>query len=477
MITCYVRKSTQYLTYYDIVSFILNFSQRTVTILTKKTDRSTAISVLLDIFENGAYANIALRKALSESELDSQKRAFITDIVNETLRNLINIDYTINSFSKTHTSEMKPFVANLLRISVCQIRFIEKVPNRATVNEAVILAKTYGYENLAGFVNAVLRNIIREYENGIQEEVLKKTNNPATIKGLALKYSYPKWLMEKLFLWLNTDTSNSTAYDNVINFCKHSHTPPPVVVLANLVKTTLPALEKNLQLDNIETKRLDNSHHPFLILNRPGDITRLQTFQDGHFFVIDPGAMTAVDAIAPKLGETIIDMCAAPGGKSFAMAGLMNNEGKILAFDIHKHRMELINQTKKRMGLSIISPAVQDATVFDKKLEGIADAVLVDAPCTGFGTIRKHPEIKYNRQPMDSKEMAILQRQILNNAATYLKKGGRLVYCTCTISTDENQNTITHFLDTNKNFELTSQIQIMPSALSDAFFVAHLNKK
>ena len=426
-----------------------------MTNLSNKSDRAIAVSVLTDVLDAGAYANIALRKTLSEANIDPRARAFVTDLVNETLRNLIQIDYTINRYSKTPVDKMKPFIRNLLRISTCQIKFMDKIPDRAAVNEAVVLTKAFGFANLSGFVNAVLRNISRE--------------NTDKIKSPMLKYSYPKWLMEKLKLWLGEAGAQS--------FYENSHQPPPLIIIANTYKTTASDLALLLQKEEIDASPLDGDpNSPFLILRQAGDITRLASFKDGLFSVMDPGAMHAVTALNPQPGQTIIDVCAAPGGKSFAMAALMKNSGKILSYDIHPHRVELINQTRKRLGLSAVTPLVKDATVFDPALEASADAVLLDAPCSGFGTIRKHPEIKYTRTLQDIKDLTALQKQMLDTAEKYVKTGGKLVYCTCTVTQEENGDNIKQFLETHPHFTLVSEEQIMPSATSDAFYIAEMVK-
>lgn len=418
--------------------------------LTNKTDRAVAVAVLTDVLDSGAYANIALRKTLAEADIDPRSRAFVTDLVNETLRNLIQIDYNLNNFSKTPVDKMKPFIRNLLRISVCQIKHMDKIPDRAAVNEAVVLTKTFGFTNLSGFVNAVLRNISREKSD--------------KIKSLSLKYSYPKWLMEKLKVWLGEE--------NIQSFCENSHQPPPLIIITNTYKTNVNLLAQQLETEGVDATPLSISN--FLVLRQAGDITRLAAFKDGLFFVIDPGAIHAVEALDVQPGQTIIDLCAAPGGKSFAAACLMKNQGKVLSYDLYPHRVELINQTRKRLGLSIVTPFLKDGTIFDPALEAAADAVLVDAPCSGFGTIRKHPEIKYSRQPQDIKELANLQKELLAVAAKYVKPGGRLVYCTCTITKEENIDNIVNFLETHQSYRLISQQQILPSPTSDAFYIAIL---
>lgn len=422
-----------------------------------KTDRAVAISVLSGVLETGAFANIALRKIFTEVTLDSRARAFVTDLVNETLRNLLQIDHILNKLSKTPVDKMKPFIRNLLRISTCQIKFMAKIPDRAAVNEAVLLAKAYGFHNLTGYVNGVLRNVAREETGNIQDPVLK--------------YSYPKWLMEKLVEWLGNDSA--------IAFCENSHQPPPVIVLTNTTKICQANLAKIFKEEEIDATPLEelNEKHPFFILRKTGDITRLKSFNDGLFYVLDPGTIHAIDAVNAQPGQTIIDLCAAPGGKTFAMAAAMQNKGKLLAYDIHPHRVELIRQTRKRLELPIISAAVGDATVFNPELENAADAVLLDVPCSGLGTIRKHPEIKYTRQPQDIADLAQKQRQMLAVAAKYVKPGGKLIYCTCTITSEENSNNIAHFLHTNANYTLAHDKQILPCATNDGFYVATIVRK
>jgi len=431
----------------------------------KKTDRFVAVQILSEITENAAYANIALRKALAESELDSRARAFVTDMVNETLRNLIQIDSVINKFSsKTPVDKMKPAIRSILRVATCQILFMEKIPSRAAINEAVTLAKIYGFENLSGFVNGVLRNIDRGKPFNINNFL--NTANPSQADILSLTYSYPKWLVANTIKWLGDNAAET--------FFKNSHTPPPVVILTNTYKTTLAQLVESLQSEEVEATPIENSQHPFLVLRKSGDITRLAAFKQGHFFVMDPGAMRAVSAVEPKPGQTIIDLCAAPGGKSFALACRMQNQGTILSYDIHPHRVELINQTRKRLGLTIVTPAVKDICVFDPALKAKADTVLLDAPCSSLGTIRKHPEMKYTRKPTDILELAEKQSEMLKVAAKYVKPGGKLVYCTCTITKEENPDNIQYFLKNHPQFSLEFATQTLPTPLSDGFYVAVL---
>jgi len=425
----------------------------------KKSDRAIAVAVLSEILEEGAYANIALRKALSSAEASgasAQARAFITEMVNETLRNLILIDHIIESFSTTPTSEMKPFIRNLLRISVCQIRFLDRIPERAAVNEAVVIAKAFGFERLTGFVNGILRNIAREPE--------KPAYSP---KDLSIRFSYPPWLVNSLVKWLGGK--------GAIAFCENSHLPAPITILANTHKTDINHLTELLESEGVEVTPVENVPE-MLSLRHTGDIAKLSAFRDGLFLVTDPGAMAAVNALNPQAGQTIIDLCAAPGGKSFAAAFRMKNNGRVIALDIHKHRVELIRQTRKRLDVTIVEPNIHDAMVYNPALLELADAVLLDAPCSGLGTIRKHPEIKLTRQPEDIQILARKQLQMLSNAAKYVKAGGILVYCTCTVTTEENMDIIEKFTSTHPSFQLESASQTLPCATSDGFFTAKLIK-
>ncbi|MCL2224549.1 MAG: 16S rRNA (cytosine(967)-C(5))-methyltransferase RsmB [Defluviitaleaceae bacterium] len=424
----------------------------------KKSDRDIAVAILTEILDGGAYANIALRKTLAGTDRAPQSRAFITELVNETVRNLILIDHIIEAFSNTPAAEMKPFIRNVLRISVCQIRFLERIPERAAVDEAVKLTKIYGFERLSGFVNGILRNIAREPE--------KPAFSP---KDIALRFSYPPWLVNSLVKWLGGK--------GAIAFCENSHKPAPLTILVNTLKTDAAHVTQMLEADGVEVSPVENENaqkFPMLALRHTGDISKLKAFNEGLFIVTDPGAMAAVAALDAQPGQTILDLCAAPGGKSFAAAFQMENRGQLLSFDIHAHKIGLLKQTQKRLGLSVIKTGVHDAQIFSPSLANQADAVLLDAPCSGLGTIRKHPEIKYTRTPDDIKFLAKKQAVMLETAAKYVKAGGVLVYCTCTVATEENMEIINRFVEANPEFSVQSANQTLPCAASDAFFTAKL---
>jgi 16S rRNA (cytosine967-C5)-methyltransferase len=428
--------------------------------------RSVALAVLMEVTEDGAYANIALRKALGQGGLDPRDRAFVTELVNETLRNLGRIDTVINHFSKLTVDKMKPFIRNLLRMSVCQLRVLTKVPPHAAVHEAVELAKSQGFSALSGFVNGVLRAIVR------------KPDEPK-LDGWAAEYSYPKELAMKLIHWLGEEKAEA--------FARFSHIPPAITVYANTVKTTLDDLREGLTAEGLDCEKLGGG---FLALRNTGDITGLSAFKEGLFFIIDPGAVWAVHALDLKPGRALIDLCAAPGGKSFAAACVMGDAGEIVAMDIHPHRVALMDKMAKRLGLRGIKMMVGDATNAELPQ---ADAVLLDVPCSGLGTLRKRPEIKYKYSGADPM-LGETQRDLLTGAARYVKPGGLLVYSTCTVAREENIDRVRWFCQRHPEFSVEPMpvlppleniphltedncLQLLPGKNNDGFFIARLRHK
>jgi len=424
-------------------------------------ERHTAIYILIEINQNGAYNNIALRKALEErSDWQPHRRAFVTELVNGTLRNQILIDYTINNFSNKPVSKMKPFIRELLRTAVYQICWMDKVPFSATVNEAVKLARLQGFGNLSGFVNGILRNIVRSYE----KNSLPQPPSGDKANYLSLKYSFPLWLAESLVNWLGKDAED---------FCAQSHIPPKVTICTNTLKTTGDDLITDLESVGIEcTKSViaENCIH----LKRVSNITDISAYKKGHFFVIDEGAYLATLALKLQPGQKIIDLCAAPGGKSFVCAGMMQNHGQIISLDIHSHKIKLMKDMSTRLGINCIEIKERDATIINPAWDKQADAVLLDAPCSGFGIIRRKPDIKYTKTMDDVKSLAAFQRKLLSVGASYVKPGGVLVYSTCTITKEENDDNISWFLE---NFPFVADEpgqQLLPQNDHDGFFIARM---
>ena len=409
--------------------------------------RSIAIDILDKVLYKNAYTNIALRQALANTSSEPRDRAFITDLVQTTMRNLLLIDEIIKYFAKTINVE--PTVYNIIRLAVCQIRFMDKVPSHAAVDEAVKLTKVRGFGYVSKYVNWLLREICREPNK-------PKTDNP---------YSYPKWLFDCINTWLGSDAEK---------FFINSHKPPSVTIFTNTLKCTPVELESILKKAGIETVSLQDG---FFAISNTGDITKLSAFKNGMFFVMDPAAVLAVKALDLQPGCRLIDMTAAPGGKSFAASVLMNDNINIYSFDCHEHKVGLIKQGAKRLGITSIIAEVRDSTVIDESLINSADCVLVDAPCSGLGTLRKHPEIKYRKTEKDIIEIAKLQYNLLSAAEKYVRPGGILVYSTCTVSKTENKDVVHAFLENHSKMCEVYSVQTLPDIYQDGFFVSQMIKK
>jgi len=438
--------------------------------------REVAVDVLVEVTMGGAYNSITLRNALARNNaLSRQDKAFVTELVNGTLRNMIFADYVINKFSKTPTSKMKPFVLNVLRAAVYQILFMDKTPDFAVCDESVKLVKKRGLQGLAPFVNGVLRNIARN-----------KAEISVPESDICTKYSYPRWMVD---YWL-------TRYDaeTVEKICKGLNQTPKVSVAVNTLRVNKNELAKMLRAEGVNVADgayLDN----MLLLSETADISALKAFKDGLFFVMDESSMLAAKILASKAGAKVLDICSAPGGKACALACLSDDKAQIRAFDIYEHKIWLIEDTLKRLGMKSVTPELLDATKFEPALENSADYVLLDAPCSGLGLLRKKPEIKYRKTMADIEELAKLQKEMLANVSRYVAPGGCLVYSVCTISPLEAEDMVDWFT-ANYPFELEAiegdfigkpgitipkegciqVLPVSPEVTADAFFIAKLRR-
>lgn len=446
-----------------------------------KNERELSIYILKEVFREDAYSNIVLRRTLEKNkELNNIQKSFITELVNGTLRNLIYINYIIDTFSKVNTQKLKPFILYLFQISVFQIVFMDKIPISAVCNEAVKLCKLRGFKNLSGYVNGVTRNIARNKDNIILPD---KKLQP--IKYLSIRYSHPEWIIN---YWLE-----EMSIQEIESILINNNKSPKVTICVNKNKITKDELENNLIKENIIVKQGNLSKNA-LIISNTGNIKNNLSYKEGLFHVMDESSMIAVEVANPKKGDFLIDACSAPGGKSFYSSYLMQNEGKIISTDIYEHKINIIIDNAKRLNINIIDTKLQDSSIFDKSLEEQADILLLDVPCSGLGLIRKKPDIKIKKSLEDINSLVAIQRNILKACYRYVKKGGVLVYSTCTISKKENLDNINWFLHKYK-FELetinltlneclksitTSKgyLQILPSSLfNDGFFIAKMIRR
>lgn len=415
-----------------------------------------AVQSTLRSFRSGADYRAELERQI-EKLPDKRDGALAMQISLGVVRNLTLCDYYIASASSIKLAKIEPQALDILRSAVYQLAFLDKVPKNAAVDEAVKLARKKLNPRAVGFINAVLRKL----SGGLPE--IKTSGDSAAF--LSLKYSHPEWLVREFIGRLGAvDTEKLLAVNN---------TEPPVYARVNTLKTTKAHLSD--ELSSLGTDVSESFLPGTLELRSLRDIKSLEAFKRGDFFVQDPSSTLSALSVGAKPGALVIDACAAPGGKSFAMAIEMQNKGEILAYDM-ENKISLISDGAKRLGLSIISARSGDSSVRDEALAGKADAVLVDAPCSGFGVIRKKPEIRYKTEA----EIAHLPEQalsILTNCASYVKPGGTLVYSTCTLLRCENEDVVESFLQ-SPDFELKSATTYWPHIHgSDGFFTAIFGRR
>jgi 16S rRNA (cytosine967-C5)-methyltransferase len=398
--------------------------------LIKTTEKELIAEILTDVLCDKKFNNLALKSALRDQKLSA---AFVTECVNGVLRNLLYVDFIIDSFADV--KKQKPFVVNLIRCAVYQLIFTNSHPN-AVVNDSVNIVKKR-YPALAGFTNGLLRNILRD------------TPKPPNI---SIKYSVPQWILN---YW-----GRSLDGKTIEKICEAQNRPPALSICANTLKISKEDLIDVLKLENIESDGV--------YIKKVSDITRKDSFKNGYYYIMDISSMKCVESFSPR--GVIFDLCAAPGGKSF-YAAIRSPRSQIFSFDIYPHKIDLINKTKKRLGIKNVTVALNDATVFNPELKAKADIVLADAPCSGLGTLAKKPDIKYKLKPSDIDSLAALQKKILRNALYCAKPGGLVVYSVCAISERETTEVV-------KNCNVVYEKMILPHEYgSQGFYTAHILKE
>ncbi len=430
--------------------------------------RQVAYDILLKTEKQGAYSNIILDSVLSKTKLDTRDKSFVSALFYGVIERKLTIDYQLQKYLTKPLKKLKPDVLLMLRIGAYQILFMDKVPTSAAVNETVSLAKKNGCAYAAGLINAVLRKV--------DKAGLQLPENTDSAEYLSVRYSCPQWLVEK---WI-TEYGHECA-EGLLSASLGS---PECFIRVNNVKTTEQDLISLFYEEGIICNRTD--YENTLTIELKGkDIEQLNSFKKGLFHVQDLSCQLCVKALRVQQGQTVFDLCSAPGGKAYTIAETMQDSGQVFCFDIHKNRVDLINNGAKRLGLTSIKGAVSDASVFNEEI-GSADRVLCDVPCSGLGIIRRKPEIKYkNKDELDS--LPEIQLKILKNGSRYVKKGGILVYSTCTLSKDENEHVCMDFLKNNSNFEALIPlpeisdekfITLMPhESGGDGFFIAAFKRK
>lgn len=400
--------------------------------------REAAMLALNACQRQGGWSDGALKKQLSAAELSGRDAALATQLCFGVLQNQMLLDFYLSKFSNIPLKRMEGKVVQTLRLGAYQMLFLTRIPHSAAVNSAVALVKAHCKNpRAAGMVNGILRSMERSLQN---MPVIPQGDPVAYLSTL---YSHPEWLVKEFILSLGEEeTAQLLAADN---------SQPPTAVMVNTTRTTAEALKAMLEVDHVEAEP-----HPWLenclLLSRTGDLERLEAFQQGLFYVQDPASRLSVLAAGAKPGMRVLDCCAAPGGKSFAAAIAMENQGEIVSCDLHPHKKKLIQAGADRLGLTIITPKTADGKVFRPEWERAFDLVLVDAPCSGLGVIRKKPDIRY-KDPAPLADLPAVQLDILRNAARYVRPGGTLMYSTCTLLYRENGEVVETFLAENKAYK------------------------
>lgn len=441
--------------------------------------REIALKTIVEIEKEEGYSNLVLNKVIKESkkQLTEKDISLISELVYGVITWKITLDEIIKKYSKIKLKKISIWILNVLRIGIYQIIFLDKIPKSAAVNESVNLAKRYGHYASSNFVNAILRKV----EKSDYEELKQIENNEERISKM---YSMPEWIIKELKIGRDLP--------EVEEICKNLCKKPKINIRINKLKTNVEKLKKELEKQKIEYKEIAKEIPEFLELEKIKDIENNELFKKGYFTIQDISAGLTAKILSPKENEIILDSCSAPGGKTTYMAEIMNNKGKIIACDIYKHRLELINENAKRLGINIIETQEMDASKYKEENKEKFDKILLDVPCLGIGVIKRKPDIKWQRKEEDIKEISYSQKTILENCSKYLKKGGELVYSTCSILEKENKNVIEKFLESNKNFEIIEikapeifekyctkegYLAINPTEKNDGFFICKLRKK
>lgn len=441
--------------------------------------RETALKTLYKIDKNEGYSNIILNEELEKSKknLSEKDIGLISEIVYGTITWRLTIDEIIKKYSKIKLKKLSIWILNILRMGIYQIIFLDKIPKSATVNESVNLAKRYGHKGSANFVNAILRKVnkndYKDFSNILNDE-----------DRISKLFSMPKWIIEELLKEMNME--------NVEQICKCSNMKPKINIRVNNLKTNKQKLKEELLKRNIDFK--DGKLEDFLIVEKMKNIESLDLFKKGFFTIQDEMAGLISIVLEPQKGQNILDCCSAPGGKTTYIAELIENEGNIEAWDIHEHRVRLVQENAKRLGVTCISTKVQDSTIYSEENKDKYDKILLDVPCLGLGVLKRKPDIKWTRNKEDIEEISKLQMQILDTCSKYLKKGGELVYSTCSILKSENEEIIENFVQKNYDFEIinlnenfkkyneekykkSKYIKLFQNSENDGFFIAKLRRK
>ncbi len=424
--------------------------------MNKVSGRYLAQLILDGVEQEESYVNLLQSRIFAEygHNVPHREKAFCTELVYGTLRHRLKIDFILGRLLSRPFASLKTPVKNILRLGVYQLLYLPEIPERAVCHAAVEQIKQSRYAGLSSLVNGVLRSYLRR-----KNEICFPDPKVEPAEYLSVEYSHPLWLVKR---WL--DNFGPVRTQEIL---KTNNEPSPLTVRVNCHLATTSEFMNILAESKIGYRRGLFLAEAINLESLHESIEEMSLFQTGRIFIQDENAMLAAHLVRPEPGELILDLCAAPGGKSTHLAELMNDSGEIRSLDNHPHKIKLIEENAARLQLHSIRPVFGDARDFRLPGDKLADAVLVDAPCSGTGVLRRRADSRYRRKHEDIRKLADIQREILNNAASLVRPGGRIVYCTCTLEPEENQWQATGFLESHPEFEITDYQPLLPETVAN----------
>lgn len=449
-----------------------------------KNVRETAFQILYKVLEEEEYSHLVLRDVLKEEkDSDKRDRAFVTRLSEGTLEQVITLDYILNQLSKTPVKKMKPIIRTVLRMSLYQILYMDSVPDSAVCNEAVKLVKAKGLHGLSGFVNGILRNAARQKSVFLDESFY---SNMTKSEYLSIRYSLPLWLCDYFMKQYGWEQANQIAAGSMRN--------PVTTIRCNTSRTSEEDLIKRLQSRGYTVTPGSYAKGAWQ-LSGYDSLEKIPEFIEGLFQVQDESSMLVAQLAGLKKNDLVLDICSAPGGKAMHAANILTElgGGEVFARDISEKKTALIQQNKERLRAENVKIQVQDATILDKEMIGKADVVIADLPCSGIGIMAKKPEIRYRMTPKQQNDLVQVQKKILSVAQQYVKPQGILMFSTCTIHCEENEENVKELCQTygfspalseeqvpeilRTQIQQNAYIQLLPGIHTcDGFFIARLKK-
>ncbi|QHT63997.1 16S rRNA (cytosine(967)-C(5))-methyltransferase RsmB [Paenibacillus lycopersici] len=452
----------------------------------RKTAREVALDTLIRVAEAGAYSNLQLNRALEDAGLSRADAGLATELVYGTIQHRRLLDDKLDALVAKGLGKLAPWVLALLRMSAYQLLLLDRIPPHAAVNEAVVIAKRRGHAGISGMVNGVLRSM----ERNLTE--LRQPAEPADpAKRIGINHSYPDWLVRR---WIDVYGEETTE-----RICASGNERPHGSLRINPLKLSRDKAIALLAESGCEASPSALAAEG-VVVSGGGNLAQSEGYRDGWWTLQDESSMLVAAVCAPEAGMNVLDCCAAPGGKTTHLAELMEDRGQVVANDVHPHKQQLIDEHAERLGLRAVRTVVGDAgTLSERFAPGSFDLVLLDAPCSGFGVIRRKPEIKWTKSEADVAAIAAMQSKLLDEAAKLVRPGGALVYSTCTIEQDENERQVLKFLSRHESFRLDADwpervlqplrtsgiagegfggmVQLLPQHFgSDGFFIARLKR-